>query len=81
MKTAIPDKFKKNNNFWVKKHKIQKNIQKEKKTKKGLRYESPSGNKVDGLPLALNKIYKKMYNINEILIEKSVANYRKVASY
>ena len=56
---------------------------------------SPSGNQVDGLPLALvrmlsqlvgfgpveraSKIYQKMYAVDKAFVEKSIANYQKVA--
>ena len=30
---------------------------------------------------AKRKIYKKMYTVDEVIVEKSIANYRKVASY
>ena len=53
---------------------------------------SPPGvNQVDGLPPVSNwlrsgracerKIYKKMYTFDEVIVEKLIANYRKVASY
>ena len=46
--------FQKNENFEGGKKKIKK-YKKRKKKKRGVRYESPSGNQVDGLPLALHK--------------------------
>ena len=30
---------------------------------------------------AKRKIYKKMYTVDEVIVEKSIANYRKVASH
>ena len=48
----------------------------------------PGGNQVDGSPFALvfgraceRKIYKKMYTVDKVIVAKSIANYRKVASY
>ena len=39
----------------------------------------PSGNQVDGLPLAL--VYQKMYAVDENFIVELVVNDQKVASY
>ena len=56
-----------------------------------LLYMSPSGNQVDCLPVAQSwlrsgraakrKIYKKMYTVDIVIVEKSIVNYRKVGSY
>ena len=86
MKTAIRPKFFRKWEFERWKNKFQKN---QKHDYTAFCTCPPSGNQVDGLPLALNpsgracdpKNYKKMYAVDENFNAELLANHQKVASH